>query len=37
LATDQTNQAMYDGVQAVLTGQKTAAEVASTLQAASKK
>jgi raffinose/stachyose/melibiose transport system substrate-binding protein len=37
LATDQTNQAMYDGVQAVLTGQKTAAEVAATLQAASKK
>jgi raffinose/stachyose/melibiose transport system substrate-binding protein len=37
MASDATNQAMYDGMQAVLTGQKTADEAAATLQAASAK
>lgn len=37
LTTDAFNEAMYDGVQAVLTGQMTAEEVASELEAASQK
>ncbi|WP_193607885.1 ABC transporter substrate-binding protein [Nocardioides lijunqiniae] len=37
LTTDAFNEAMYDGVQAVLTGQQSPEEVAADLQAASKK
>ena len=37
MATDALNEAMYDGVQAVLTGQKTPKEVAGDLQAAAEK
>jgi len=37
LASDALNEAMYDGVQAVLTGQKDPAEVASDLEAAAQK
>jgi raffinose/stachyose/melibiose transport system substrate-binding protein len=37
LTSDAFNEALYDGVQAVLTGQKTAAEVASDLEAAAQK
>lgn len=37
MASDVTNKAMYDGMQAVLTGQKTADEAAADLQAASEK
>jgi raffinose/stachyose/melibiose transport system substrate-binding protein len=37
LASDATNKAMYDGVQAVLTGQQSAREVAATMQTASQR
>ncbi|MCW2792296.1 MAG: extracellular solute-binding protein family 1 [Nocardioides sp.] len=37
LTSDAFNEALYDGVQAVLTGQKTAEEVASDLEAAAQK